>query len=242
MKLNCVAVDDEPLALGLIQSFIEQTPFLQFKGAFPNALEALPLLQNEPIHLLFLDIQMPEINGIRFSKLLQQSAQHRDFRIVFTTAFDQFAIEGYRVDALFYLLKPFNYEEFLEAAWKGLDYFQNRATKDTGPSEEEKSIFIKSDYKTIRVDLESIRYIESLRDYIKIHLIGSDQPVKSSMNLKTIEERLPKSRFLRIHRSFIVNIHEINAIGKSALQTGDQTLPIGEQYKRVVEELRKKWQ
>ncbi len=242
MKLNCIAIDDEPLALGLIRSFIEQTPFLQLKGAFSNALEVLPVLQKESIHLLFLDIQMPEINGIQFSKLLQQSARQHHFRIIFTTAFDQFAIEGYRVDALFYLLKPFSYEEFLEAAWKGLDYFQSRTSKTIEPTEEEKSIFIKSDYKTIRIDLESIRYIESLRDYIKIHLVGSNQPIRSLMNLKIMEDRLPSSRFLRIHRSFIVNIHHIDAIGKNALQVAGLTLPIGEQYKRLVEELRNKWQ
>jgi two-component system, LytTR family, response regulator LytT len=241
MILNCIAIDDEPLALGLVKSFIEKTPFLKLVGAYSSAVEALKVLDDLQFHLVFLDIHMPELNGMEFSRLLAES-KNKQGRIIFTTAFNQFAIEGYQVDALFYLLKPFNYNEFLQAVNKGLHYFESL---DEQPAMKERArekyLFVKSDYKLIRIDLDRIVYIESIKDYIKIHVKDAEQPIVSLSTLKAVEEKLPVHEFLRIHRSFIVGIDKIDAIGRNSLHIGGTEIPVGDLYKEQFKRLIEKW-
>lgn len=241
MILNCIAIDDEPLALGLVKSFIEKTPFLKLVGAYSSAVEALEVLDDLQFHLVFLDIHMPELNGMEFSRLLAES-KNKQGRIIFTTAFNQFAIEGYQVDALFYLLKPFNYNEFLQAVNKGLHYFESL---DEQPAMKERTrekyLFVKSDYKLIRIDLDRIVYIESIKDYIKIHVKDAEQPIVSLSTLKAVEEKLPVHEFLRIHRSFIVGIDKIDAIGRNSLHIGGTEIPVGDLYKEQFKRLIEKW-
>lgn len=240
MKLNCITVDDEPLALNLISAFVEQTPFLELKGRFGNAVQALQALHEQTIHLIFLDIQMPDLNGMELARVISQSGASVQTRIVFTTAYNQFAVEGYKVDALDYLLKPFGYDEFLRAASKAKKYFE--VLQDNGVGEvSENYMFVKADYKHIRVDFDAITYVESVRDYVKIHLVPPLNPVVTLSSLKSIEEKLPQARFLRIHRSFIVAVSKVDSVSKNSVQLGAFEIPVGELYKDAFKTLLARW-
>ncbi|GAA4794261.1 LytTR family DNA-binding domain-containing protein [Olivibacter ginsenosidimutans] len=241
MILNCIAIDDEPLALGLIVSFIEKTPFLKLVGQYASAIEALEGIDQLDIQLIFLDIHMPELTGMEFSKIINQSKSNS--KIIFTTAFNQFAVEGYKVDALFYLLKPFDYAEFLEAANKGKLYFETLNSRLTtqDQAKNERFLFVKADYKLIRIELEHILYVESIKDYVKIHLKDKADPIVSLSTLKGIEEKLPENEFIRIHRSFIVAVNQIDAIGRNSIHIGKLEIPVGDLYKDTFKQLIQKW-
>lgn len=243
MNLNCIAIDDEPLALGLISNYIEKTPFLTLVGSYGSAIEALDVLDKLSVQLIFLDIYMPELTGMEFSKLMAQSNQKNTCRIVFTTAFNQFAIEGYQVDALYYLLKPFNYNEFLQAANKAKSYFESMETLpvDQNKGKKERYLYIKSDYKLIRIDLNDIAYIESIKDYVKIHLLNKEQAISSLTTLKSIEERLPEADFIRIHRSFIIAVNKIDALGRNSVYVGSAEIPVGDLYRESFKKLLNQW-
>ncbi|MGF7076006.1 LytR/AlgR family response regulator transcription factor [Mucilaginibacter sp. R-33] len=246
MILNCIAVDDEPLALGLVCAFIEQTPFLKLIGRYSSAVEALVGLQDQKVDLIFLDIQMPNLNGMELARVVDSRGSNKP-RIIFTTAYNQFAIEGYRVDALDYLLKPFNYEEFLHASNKALTYFElvNRsnspATVIAAEPEEEEYLFLKIEYQLVRIALNDILYIEGLKDYVKIYLQDKEKPLLSLTSLKALEEKLPSKRFMRVHRSFIVSLNKINSITRNALQIGKVNITVGDQYKEAFGVFLSKW-
>jgi len=249
MILNCIAVDDEPLALGLVSSFIEQTPFLNLVGRFSSAVEALRAIHAQKIDVLFLDIQMPDLNGIELARVLDNSKTNKP-RIIFTTAYNQFALEGYRVDALDYLLKPFNYEEFLHAANKALAYGEllekSNATATataTIPEEriEDEYLFLKVEYQLVRIALNDILYIEGLKDYVKVWLKSAEKPILSLTSLKSLEEKLPSKKFMRVHRSFIVSLDKINSITRNALQIGKVNITVGDQYKEAFSQFLSKW-
>ena len=235
MTLRCLAVDDEPLALGLISSFIDQTPFLELVAKYDNAIEALRHLHGEdPIDLLFLDIQMSDLTGIELARILDGIPAENKPLIVFTTAFDQFAIEGYKVDAIDYLLKPFNYEEFLRAASKARTLRSSKTETVQKPTGETADyIFLKVEYQLVKVMLADIRYIEGLKDYVKVHLESKEHPILSLSSLKSMEEKLPEKQFMRIHRSYIVNLQKIDSITKTYLQIGKEQLTISENYRDV---------
>lgn len=229
--LNCILIDDEPLALELLESYVQKTPFLNLCGKYSNALTALNVLKERKIDLLFLDIQMPELNGLEFSKLVPT-----DTRIIFTTAFSQYAIDGYKVNALDYLLKPISYADFLKSANKGLQWFEliknNEAT--VSPTIQKNildCIYVKSEYKLVQVELKDILYIEGLKDYIKIYIEGTPHPILSLMSMKTMEERLPSDRFMRVHRSYIVQKNKIRIIDHGRIVFGKTYIPISESYK-----------
>lgn len=246
MIINCIAIDDEPLALGLVCAFIEQTPFLKLIGRYSSAVEALVGLQDQKVDLIFLDIQMPNLNGMELARVLDSRGATKP-RIIFTTAYNQFAIEGYRVDALDYLLKPFNYEEFLHASNKALTYFElvnrsnNPATAAAEHAEEEEYLFLKIEYQLVRVALNEILYIEGLKDYVKIYLQDKEKPLLSLTSLKALEEKLPSKRFMRVHRSFIVSLNKINSITRNALQIGKVNITVGDQYKEAFGVFLRKW-
>ena len=241
--LKTIAVDDEPLALGLVASFVQKTPFLELVGKFGSAVEALKYLHAYPgtVDLAFLDIQMQELNGLELARVLGPAGP----RIVFTTAFSQYALEGYRVDALDYLVKPFNYEEFLRAAGKARAYAEltnqhASASVATGPEEEE-FLFLKAEYQLVRVALSDVLYVEGLKDYVKVHLKSSPRALLSLMSLKTMEEKLPARRFMRIHRSFIVALDKIEAVRRLTVQIGAVTIPVGDQYKDSFLQFLSRW-
>ena len=252
MTINCIAVDDEPLALGLVCSFIEQTPFLNLVGRFSSAVEALKAIHSQKIDLVFLDIQMPGLNGIELARVLDNAKNNKP-RIIFTTAYNQFALEGYKVDALDYLLKPFNYEEFLHAANKALAY-QELVEKSNGQPAtnvvqsqaaetkiEDEYLFLKVEYQLVRLALSDILYIEGLKDYVKVWLQSAEKPVLSLTSLKALEEKLPSKKFMRVHRSFIVSLDKINSITRNALQIGKINITVGDQYKEAFSAFLSKW-
>jgi two-component system, LytTR family, response regulator LytT len=253
MIINCIAVDDEPLALGLVCTFIEQTPFLNLVGRFSSAVDALKAIHAQKIDVVFLDIQMPDLNGIELARVLDNSKSNKP-RIIFTTAYNQFALEGYRVDALDYLLKPFNYEEFLHAANKALAYSELLDKSNTpaapaiaaaAPAVEEKIedeyLFLKVEYQLMRLALNDILYIEGLKDYVKVWLKSAEKPVLSLTSLKSLEEKLPSKKFMRVHRSFIVSLDKINSITRNALQIGKINITVGDQYKDAFSSFLSKW-
>ena len=236
MIIKCAIVDDEPLAVELLASYVNKIPFLELCGKYSNATDALHGIIEQPVDLLFLDIQMPELNGLELSKMVPENT-----RIVFTTAFSQYAVDGFRVNALDYLLKPISYADFLEASNKALQWFQlveqNEQTASTpAAGEEPRSIFVKSEYKLLQIDLDDIRYIEGLKDYVKIYTEQSPRPILSLMNMKAIEQMLPVSRFIRVHRSFIVQKSKIREIERNRIVFGDVYIPIGDSYKQAFQD------
>lgn len=233
MILNCALIDDEPLALDLLESYVKKTPFLNLVGRFSSAVAAIKEIQENKVDLLFLDIQMPELSGLEFSKIISS-----DTRIVFTTAFSQYALDSYRVNALDYLLKPISYKDFLVAANKALQWFelttqQHGSESDSQEQDKEglDAIYVKSDYKLIQIELDSILYIEGLKDYIKIYTETNPRPILSLISMKAMEERLPSSRFIRVHRSYIVQKSKIKVIDRGRIVFGKNYIPISDSYK-----------
>ncbi len=231
MPLNCVIIDDEPLALELLESYVKKTDCLNLIGKYNNPLSALETINQKQIDILFLDVQMPEVNGIAFSKMINPTT-----RIIFTTAFTQYATDSYRVNALDYLLKPYSYNDFLESVNKALSWFKLfKNNRESIIENEEKTdgnyMYVKSEYKYIRIDLDSILYIEGVKDYVKIVLEGNDKPILSLASMKSLEEKLPREKFIRVHRSFIVQKNKIKVIDRARIIFGNTYIPITESYK-----------
>lgn len=226
MKIKCIAIDDEPLALKQMQTYIEKTPFLELTAACNSAFEAMEILANETVDLLFVDINMPDLNGLDFVKSLNQKPL-----IIFTTAYSEYALEGFKVDAIDYLLKPIGYPDFLKAAQKAEKYLGNAKESSEKLQMDDEHLFIKSEYKIVRINLSEIKYIEGMREYVRIHLLHS-KPVMSLLSMKSIEQQLPEDRFMRVHRSFIVNLKQVNMIERNRIIFDNEVyIPISEQYK-----------
>lgn len=230
MILKCAIVDDEPLALELLKSYVKKTPVLELNGAYSSAIEAMKMLPDNLVDLLFLDIQMPELNGLEFSHMVPE-----DTRIVFTTAFGQYALDGYKVNALDYLLKPISYTDFLQSVNKAVQWFDRKRVTDNEPTDKPDFIYVKSDYKLIQISLKDILYIEGLKDYVKIHLEGESRPILSLTSLKALEEKLPTDRFIRVHRSYIVQKQKIRVIDKARIVFGKEYIPVSESYKQELQ-------
>ncbi len=223
--IRCIAVDDEPLALSLIKSYIEQTPKLELIGAYSSALQALEAVRREQPDLLFLDIQMPSISGIELASLIDTFRT----KVVFTTAFSQYALEGFRVDAIDYLLKPISYDNFSRCVDK-VERLLGKASAGVSTSD---YMVIKSDYRLIKVQYSEVLYLESLRDYVLIVLSDGTQ-LKTLSTLKGIESTLPNELFSRVHRSFIVNLSNVKVVERNTIIFGRTTIPISESYRSAV--------
>ncbi|TGD79595.1 LytR/AlgR family response regulator transcription factor [Hymenobacter wooponensis] len=229
--LRCLLVDDEPLALRLLTSYVERVPFLELVGTCRSALEAMTVLQQESVDVLFLDIQMPDLTGVEFVRTLRPEAL-----VIFTTAYEAYALEGFNLNAVDYLVKPFAFDRFVQAAQKAQDRLQARRPTDTAaptpappaPTPTDDFIFVKADYHTQRINLRDIRYLEGLKDYIKIYTGG--KPVLTLNSLKAFEDRLPSQDFVRVHRSYIVALSWIDSIRKNRIYLGDAIIPIGDSY------------
>ncbi len=227
-KFNCIAIDDEPLALQLVESYIRRTPFLNLLGTYGSAEEAMPAIQNEKIDVAFLDIQMPDFSGLQVSKMLSP-----DTKVVFITAHDRFAIEGYKVNAVGYLLKPISYDEFLDVAMKVQGMIQKESTPAvSSPSQpEQRTILVKSDYKMLQIPIKDIIYIEGLKDYVKIYIENEKEPIVSLLCMKSLETKLPENQFCRVHRSYIVQTSKCKIIEKGRIVIGNNTIPISDSYR-----------
>ena len=225
MAISCIIVDDEPMALQLLESYVLKTPFLELVGKYTNAIDVLQYFyEGGDAELIYMDIQMPELTGLELSKKLPTHT-----RIIFTTAFDQYAIEGYKVNAIGYLLKPFNYLEFLETAEKAM-LLASAPTEKTAAQD---YMFVKADYKQIKVPYSDILYIEGLKDYVKIYLTTQPQPLVTLLSLKKLEEQLPAERFMRVHRSFIVALDKVQVVERSQIVFGNQRITIADANKEA---------
>jgi two-component system, LytTR family, response regulator LytT len=230
MNITCLIVDDEPLAQKLIERYVENTPFLECIGICGSAIEALAFMTNQKVDLLFLDIQMPELSGLEFSKNVP-----KETRIIFTTAFAQYALEGYKVNALDYLLKPFSYNEFYSAVLRAQEWFEAKTAN--GSNGNNGFIFVKSEYKHLRIDLKDIIYFEGLKDYIKIWIKNEPKPILTLLSLKTLDSELDPELFMRVHRSFTVSLENIRLVERgSVLMSNGVYITIAEQYKAKFQE------
>ncbi len=232
MKIKCIAIDDEPLALQQISAYISKTPFLELTAQCGSAFEAMNHLSDGTVKLIFADINMPDLSGMDFVKSLTNKPY-----IIFTTAYSEYAVEGFKVDAVDYLLKPISYSSFLKAANKvsGLIELTNNAQTETVKADAS-HLFVKSEYKLLRIELADIKYIESMHEYVKIHL-ASGSPVTTMVSMKAIEEQLPSSKFMRVHRSYIVNLIKISVVDRNRIVfDGSTYIPVGEQYKAKLKE------
>ena len=237
MKLKCAIIDDEPLAVSLLENYVGKTSFFELTGSYTSAIKAMDeITSGSTPDLLFLDIQMPEVNGLEFSRIIGERC-----RIIFTTAFEQYAVDSYRVNALDYLLKPFSYSDFLQACEKARRWFELKNQSPAAQPSMPQSIFVKSEYKLIQIDLDKILYIEGLKDYVKIYVEDEAHPVLSLMSLKSLEEQLPEQKFVRVHRSFIVQMDKIKVIERNRIVFGKTYIPISDSYKdQLVEQLNRR--
>lgn len=231
--ITCITIDDEPLALRQLTSYIEKVPFLHLLRECSSPFEAMTVLAEQPVDLIFADINMPDLNGMDFIKSLTKRPM-----VIFTTAYSEYAIEGFRVDAVDYLLKPFGFNDFLKAANKAHKQMtllspQTAAATPTSPASNDKYIFVKSDYQMVRLDISNIKYIESQSEYVRIFM-EEGKNIMTLLNMKSLEERLPADSFMRVHRSYIVNLKRIKAVAHNRIiYDKDTYIPVGNQYKEA---------
>jgi two-component system response regulator LytT len=235
MKIRTVAIDDEPPALQLVREHILKTPFLELAGAFDNPLDALDYLADHEVDLILLDIQMPDLTGLEFARALQEGPH-----VIFTTAYDKYALEGYKLNVVDYLLKPFNYEEFLIAVQKAkkLIELERSAFRETEVGN--RFLFLKSDYKIRRINFDEILYIEGLKDYVKVYLRQEKHAILSLVTMKSLESKLPSDQFMRVHRSYIVNLEQIHTIERHRIVFGETRIPVSDQYREAFDAFVKK--
>src|SRR5665811_783525 len=224
--ISVIALDDEPLALQLVTGYIEKTPGLKLIGKFDNPLDAAEFLADNRVDLIFIDIQMPDLSGIEFTRLIEKGP-----KVIFTTAFEKYALEGYKLEIVDYLLKPFSYEEFLAAVQKVQKLLRLEQKMPARVDVNNEFLFLKSEYKIKRINFNDILYIEGLKDYVKVYLHNSVKPILSLASLKLLESKLPENKFMRVHRSFIVNLEKIDTIERSRIVFGKEYIPVSEQYK-----------
>ncbi len=224
MQLNCIAIDDEPLALIKLKGFIEKVPMLKLAGTFDNAVEAVGWLKENSTDLIFLDIQMEQLTGIQFL----ETVKYRPY-IIITSAFDQYAVKGYELDVTDYLLKPFHFQRFLKSVEKVLDLHSQRLANKNDQQPSENYMFVKTEYRLERIDFNEILYIEGMKDYLRI--ICSNKKIMTLQSFSKIEESLPSGKFCRVHKSFIVAIDKIRSIERGVIVIADQRIPVSNTYK-----------
>jgi len=231
--LRCIAVDDEPLALELLEDNISKVPYLSLVATCSNAMEAMKLLQEQTVDLIFLDIQMPGLTGLQFIQSLNSRPM-----IILITAYEKFALEGFNLDVVDYLVKPVSLDRFVKACNKAFELFQlKNRNKENNAETAPDYFFVNVEYSLLKVVRSDIKYIEGLKDYIKIHLNSSSKPIVTRMSMKSIEEQLADSQFIRIHKSYIVSIDFITSVRKSAVMIGTEELPVSETYQDALMKL-----
>lgn len=225
--IRCLAIDDEPLALKQLAGYINKIPFFELVGECQSAMKAKEILENDVIDAIFIDINMPDLNGMDFVHSLSAPPL-----VVFTTAYTEYAVEGYKVDAVDYLLKPIGMEDFKRAAYKVKKQYDLINTVSQSGVDEDDALFLKTEYKVVRIEIKDIRYVEGMSEYLRIYMEGQAKPVIVLLSMKKMEERLPSSSFMRIHRSYIINLKKIREVNKNrVIMDTDTYLPIGDIYK-----------
>jgi len=226
MKIRCIAIDDEPLALQQLAGYSQKIPYLDLVGQCSGAFQALEILENQKVDLIFVDINMPDLNGLEFVKSLTQKPL-----IIFTTAYSEYALEGFKVDALDYLLKPFSFAEFSKAAGKARNQFELIQNSPEKLESDDDFLFIKSEYKLLRVNLNDIQFIEGMKEYVRIHVMGQ-KPIMTLLSMKSLETKLPNEKFMRVHRSYIVNLEKVNTVERFTIVYDDKhRIPVSDNYK-----------
>ena len=230
--IRCLAIDDEPLALRQLAAYIEKIPFLQLVEACPSAIDARKILEEEMVDAIFVDINMPDLNGMDFVKSLSAPPL-----VVFTTAYSEYAIDGFKVDAVDYLLKPFSLDDMKRAANKVKARYDllNAASAPAEPKEaDDNTLFLKTEHRMVRVDIDKIRFIEGMSEYLRIHIEGVQRPLIVLLSMKKMEERLPSAFFMRVHRSYIINLRKIQEVNKNrVIMDADTYIPIGDLYRET---------
>lgn len=226
--IRCIAIDDEPLALQQMEGYIKKTPYLELVASCQSAVDAKELIEKDKIDAIFCDINLPELSGLDFVKSLDNPPM-----VVFTTAYSEYAIDGFRLDAVDYLLKPFGLEEFKHAADKIKTIFDAKAaTQEVSQIDEDDAIFLKTEYKIVRINISHIRYVEAMSEYLRIYLEDYSRPIIVLLSMKKMEERLPRRSFMRVHRSYIINLKAIKEVSKNRIMIGDDIdIPIGDSYR-----------
>ena len=228
--IRVLAIDDEPLALKQLTSYIKKVPFLELAGECQSALEARELMENEVVDVVFCDINMPDLSGMDFIRQLAAPPL-----VVFTTAYSEYAVEGYKVNAVDYLLKPYGMNDFLRAAMKVQEQYNLRhhdTPRESSPVQDDGTLFVKTDYRVVRISINDIRYVEGMSEYLRIYLEGQPKPVITLLSMKKMDDYLPAGQFMRIHRSYIVNRQKIQEVNKNrVILDSDTYLPIGDLYK-----------
>jgi DNA-binding LytR/AlgR family response regulator len=224
--MRCMAVDDEPFALELIADEISKVPYLELCKTCSSPLEALEYVKHEPIDLLFLDVQMPLLKGTQFLRSLQKVPM-----VIFTTAYEEYALEGFELDVIDYLMKPIPFERFLKAVNKAYQQFcLHKTTVTATPLAQELFFFIHAEYKEIKIFFDDVLYVEGLKDYVKIYIQGQARPILTRLNLKAMESKLPPQQFCRIHNSFIISLSKIESSQKSQVFIKQHAIPVGDKY------------
>jgi DNA-binding LytR/AlgR family response regulator len=228
MKINCLIVDDEPWALDLMEDFIQKIPYLRLVARCEGPMAARPYFEQEEIDLIFLDIRMPDLSGIQFLRTLSRKPS-----VIFVTAYNEFAVEGFELDAIDYLLKPVPFDRFVGAVSKAYEYISFRKNNRLVNTNDD-FIFIKTSHKIQKIFYEDIIYLEGLKDYTRIHLSGSRKPIVTLQSLKYFESRLPSSSFIRIHRSYIVSLRKLDTVSRKTVFLGETELPCSEHYRNIL--------
>ena len=226
--ISCIIIDDEPLALQQMEAFIKKIPYLELVASCQSAVDARLLLEKERIDAMFCDINLPELNGLDFVKSLDNPPM-----VVFTTAYSEYAVKGFELNAVDYLLKPFGFDEMLRAAEKVRKRYEaQRKLQEVSQIDEDDTIFLKTEYKIVRINIGNIRYVEAMSEYLRIYLEDNSRPIIVLLSMKKMEERLPKNSFMRVHRSYIVNLKKIKEVSRNRIVLGeDIDIPIGDSYR-----------
>lgn len=230
--IRCLAIDDEPLALRQLAAYLKKVPFFSLVDSCQSALEAMTLLENQEIDVIFIDINMPDLNGLDFVRSLRHPPM-----VVFTTAYQEYAVEGYKVDAIDYLLKPFGMSDVLRAADKVKRQYDLLHTASLSPVDEDDALFLKTEYKVVRILSSHIIYVEGMAEYLRIHLSDQPKPLTVLLSMKKMEERLGDTDFMRVHKSYVINLHHIAEINRSRviLDSGED-IPVGDSYREKLNE------
>lgn len=233
--IRCIAIDDEPLALTQIANYINRVPYLELVGKCRDAGEALRLLEDSQVDLMFVDINMPDLNGLDFVRSLSNPP-----KVIFTTAYSDYALDGYKVEAVDYLLKPFGLKDLEAAAERARLRIEREAAAygfDSKPAtsaiESDGFFYVKNDYRITRIRIDDIKYVESMGEYVRIYIEGQDRAIMPLLSMKRIEENLPSDQFMRVHRSYIVNLHRITDVSRQRIIFGDVYIPVGDSYKQA---------
>jgi len=244
MSINCLVVDDDEMALSHLCDFVNQTPFLNLLSHYNHPTAALGALENDGLHLVFLDINMPGLSGIELARIINSKNTVNSPRIIFTSGYERYALDGYKVEAIDYLLKPVEYKDFINAAYKAkkiIDHGRNNNVLSKVDYTDNDFIFLRVEYELIKVYLKNILYIEGFKDYVKIYATNVDGFIKSLTTMKKIEEKLPPQSFIRIHRSFIVSLDKIDSITTTMVKIGKSMIPVSSQYKEAFKKFIDYW-